>query len=52
MPFSDFLKLCQTIRSLYDKPKAQAFFEKNIGQFYKLGDFSKSSLQDFDFEIH
>lgn len=39
MPFQDFLKLCTTIRCLYDKKLATDFFEKNIGQYYKLGDF-------------
>lgn len=52
MPFSDFLKLCQTIRAIYDKNKAQQFFEKNVSQFYNLGDFTKkSSLPNLDFEL-
>ncbi len=40
MSFSDFLKLCTTVRSLYDKNTAQELFEHNIGQYYNLGDFS------------
>lgn len=39
MPFSDFLRLCTTIRSLYDKSIAQSFFERNVSQFYNLGNF-------------
>lgn len=45
MPFNDFLRLCTTIRVLYSKELAVEFFERNVGQFYKLGNFDpKKSL--------
>lgn len=40
MPFSEFLRLCTTIRVLYSKQLATEFFERNVGQYYKLGDFN------------
>lgn len=43
MPFNEFLKLCTTIRSLYCKEVAQAVFEKNVAQYYNLGNFVKKS---------
>lgn len=45
MPFSEFLKLCTTIRVLYSKQLATEFFERNVGQYYRLGNFDpKKSL--------
>lgn len=43
MPFNDFLKLCTTLRSLYSKQVAQEVFEKNVGKFYNLGNFTKKT---------
>lgn len=40
MSFNEFLKLCCTLRTLYSKEVAQKHFEKNVGQFYNLGDFN------------
>lgn len=40
MSFEEFLKLSTTIRSLYSKEIAIQFFEKNVGQFYNLGNFN------------
>lgn len=52
MNFTEFLKLCTTVRSLYDKQTAQQIFEKNVGQFYKLGDFwPKDALQFSETDI-
>lgn len=44
MPFDDFLRLCNTMRSLYDKNTAVSFFEKNVGQYYNLGTLQKKAL--------
>lgn len=51
MPFDEFLKLCTTIRSLYDKSTAVAFFEKNVGQYYNLGNFQKNSCDFLDLDL-
>ncbi len=47
MPFSDFLKLCMVLRSIYGKEVSQAVFEANVAKYYNLGKFDpKKVLQD------
>lgn len=40
MSFIEFLKLCQTVRTLYSKEVAQQLFEHNVAQYYNLGEFN------------
>ena len=47
MPFSDFLKLCMVLRSIYGKEVSQPVFEANVAKYYNLGKFDpKKVLQD------